>query len=253
MLDRSLSKKIKKLHQKKYRETYNSFLIEGIKGVTEALAFPISVQAVIVEEKRRAESEFIKIIQSAIEKEVEVYYAANSDIGDIKTTDNFSGVMAIITTVDYSLNNIKNDKPIIALIKLQDPGNTGTIIRTADWFNMPNILISENSVEVYNEKVVRSTMGSIFKTKIVLSENINLDLLNLKNSGYTLVALDMNGEDINQIEPEPKTVYIFGSESHGVETEIKNIVDKIYKIPGGGTDSLNVGVAVGITLSKITQ
>ena len=143
--------------------------------------------------------------------------------------------------------------PIVCLAGVKDPGNLGTIIRTADWFGIKNILLSEQCVDVYNPKVVRSTMGSIFHTAVFRSNNIEKDLQVLKkNSEYKIYSLDLAGENINKMKASNNIIYLFGSESHGVMTGLEKLIDKRYTIPKKGeAESLNLGVAVGVLLSKI--
>lgn len=248
MLTENVRKYIKKLQQKKYRREYGEFLVEGIKGVEEVLASVSSVSKIILEE----DGKNVFDLPLFVEDGPEILYASKTDIKEIKTTETFPGIMAIVKMPDISLSDFDFDAPILCLDGVKDPGNLGTIIRTADWFGITNILLSDDCVDPYNEKVVRSTMGSIFRTKIVESENIMSDLQALKKQGYVLLGLQMEGENIQASQFQKKTLYIFGSESHGISPKVQSLLDKSCTIPRlGGSESLNVGVAVGIVLSKI--
>ena len=249
MLNTKIKKHINKLHQKKYRKEYFEFLVEGIKGVEEAIDSNFEILCLVIDGKRREEKGLAELMKKAEQKEMEICFAGRNDIDDIKTTDTFSGVLAVVAQQEREL---EEKQPIICLDGVSDPGNMGTIIRTADWFGVKNILLSEKCVDVYNEKVVRSTMGSIFHTNIVVSKDIVQHVRQLKKQDYRVVALTIEGEELKKLKPELKTIYIFGSESHGVSPELEKLAGHMYTIPGSGkAESLNVGVAVGIVLNNI--
>ncbi len=252
MLPTQLLKHVHKLQQKKHRQELGEFLIEGVKGVAEALK-ESEVKMVFVEEQRRAEPEIAEILAQATGRKIEYHFVGRKDIGEIKTTDTYPGVSAVVAMEAVEFEDI-TDGPILCLDQVNDPGNLGTIIRTADWFGIKNILLSEGSVDPYNEKVVRSTMGSLFRTKIFEAEYVAETLEELKEKGYHLYALTLGGKDMSEIQPSPKSVYIFGSESHGIREEILELCDGKYTIPGkGGAESLNVGVAVGVVLYSLNK
>lgn len=251
---KSLTKHIKKLHQKKYRREYGEYLIEGVKGIEEAFEALAPIVSLVVDGIRRDEKDIAAVIAVAEKKEIPIEYCGRKDIGDIKTTDTFAGILAIVAMAEHDVDDLDLDAPIVCLNRVSDPGNLGTIIRTADWFGIQNILLSEGSVDPYNEKVVRSTMGSLFHATIAESESIRETLAWLqKEHGYQLVGLNMNGTSLAGLEKQQKkTVYVFGSESHGIEKDIEKMLDARYTIPGSGeAESLNVAIAAGIVLSRI--
>ncbi len=254
MLSTNVIKHIHKLQQKKHRAEIGEFLVEGVKGVEEALKENAVVKMIFVEEIRREEEGIKEIIATAKSKKVEVQFMGRKDIGEIKTTDTYPGVTAIVEMRKIALPDILDGTPILCLDRVNDPGNLGTIIRTADWFGIKNLLLTDGTVDPYHEKVVRSTMGSIFRMKIVETGSIVETLKELKAKGYTLNALVLGGKALRLAATlaQGKDVYIFGSESHGVRKEVLELCDGKYTIPGGGeAESLNVGVAVGIVLHSI--
>jgi len=252
MLENNTIKHINKLQQKKYRKEYQEFIIEGIKGIQEALDSDSEISILIIEGNKREDKGFEDIIKKAQSKDIHVEFCTTVDIKKIKTTDTFPGILAVVSQDDYSLDDILNDS-IICLDGIKDPGNMGTIIRTMDWFGINSIVLSEDCVDPYNEKVVRSSMGSIFRAKIFQSNDLITTLGNLKKKNeYSLTGLVMKGDSITKLSRKEKTVYIFGSESHGISEDIEKILDKKYTIPGTGkAESLNVGVSVGILLNQI--
>ena len=252
MLSNSDQKHITKLHQKKYRERYGEFIVEGGKGVAEAVESAEKVISIVVEEDK--EDDFNEIINRAGKRGVSIKTCSEQEANKIKTTKTFPGIICIVKKDQFSLGDLKDDNPIICLDRISDPGNLGTIIRTADWFGIYNILISEESVEAYNEKVVRSSMGSIFRSKIVESENIISDLEELKQNGYNIAGLDLEGKNIKNEALESKGVYIFGSESHGISNEVEKMLDNRYTIEGkGNVESLNIAISAGIVLYNLNN
>lgn len=253
MLSKKIVQHINQLQQKKTRIEDREFLIEGVKGVSEALNSTLEVILLVVEGNRRDEPEFINLIKMAEKNGVLVEFCGRGDIKDIKTTDTFPGVLAIVDQPDFTIQDLTDDK-IICLDGIKDPGNLGTIIRTADWFGIKNILLSEDCVDLYNPKVVRSTMGSIFRMKIMESNNLVSDLVYLqKNNQYKIFSLTMTGKNVNTLKSNNKSIFIIGSESHGVRPEVEKISDAKYTISGKGeAESLNAAIAAGILMSKIS-
>lgn len=252
MLTNKLKTHIIKLHQKKYRQKFGEFLVEGVKGVEEALRSSADIRAVILENSYKEDLKIKKIIKNIEKNKISVSFCSKPEGDKIKSTDTFPGIMAIIKINKHSEDDLANKSPIILMDSVGDPGNLGTVIRTANWFGIQNILLSEDSVDIYNEKTVRSTMGSVFYTKIATSKNIIESVEKLKKKGYTIVALGLDGEDIKKLKPKSKSVYIFGNESRGIRPELLGLVDKKYTIMGGGpAESLNLGVSAGILMSKL--
>jgi len=254
MLPLKTIKHLKKLDQKKYRNQFGEFMVEGIKGVTEALESEAEVVLIIIEGSKRDETEFAEIIKKTEGADVQIEFAGRNEVDKIKTTEKFPGVMAVIEVEDFELEDLINDSTIICLDRINDPGNLGTIIRTADWFGIKNILLSEGSADVYNSKTVRATMGSIFHVNIFASKDLEKSLKNLKKEeGYKAYAMVMDGSDLNKAKlSQKKTIYILGSESHGVDPKLEKLAEKSYTIPGSGqAESLNVAMAAGILMSKL--
>ena len=252
MLTQSVKTHILKLHQKKYRYGFGEYIVEGVKGVGEAIASEKTVALVVVQDDMVKNKQILSLLHKVEEAHLPVHVCSAGDAKTIKTTSTFPGIMALVNIEPQTLDSFDTEKPIICLDRIQDPGNLGTIIRTADWFGVSNILLSESCVDVYNDKVVRSTMGSPFRTTLVRSRDIVHDVLELKlTQGYHVAALDLGGVPVPK-KLEEKTVFIFGNESHGISPTFDSLVDCRYTIAGSGNaESLNVGVAAGIMLYSI--
>ncbi len=240
------NKDIAKLKQKKYREELGAFFVEGVKGVMEALRSGAPVQEIIFEQGRDEEG-FYNIRSLAAKQNVPFKDESAATISKIQTTETFPGVLAVCGIKKLAVSDIKNDQPVVVLDRINDPGNLGTIIRTADWFGVKNIFLTPDCVDLYNPKVVRSSMGSLFHVRVYESTNVVTDLEAFKTAGYARVGFSLNGKPIQKLKPAAKTLYIFGSESHGIAPELADGAE-LYTIPGGGAESLNVAVSVGIAL-----
>ena len=164
------------------------------------------------------------------------------------------GILAIIEKEKQEENIDVNQDIILALDDLQDPGNLGTIIRTADSVGLKQILISKGTTEAYNPKVIRSTMGAIFRVKIIECENLKETLKRLQKNNFKIMVTDLNTDkSIYDIKLQKKVI-IIGNEANGVSEEIKNIADTRAIIPMfGKTESLNASIATGVILYEYVR
>lgn len=251
--ENALIKHICKLKEKKYRNEYQEFLIEGAKIVKEAIDEKAKIKQIIINEDALS-TELIKKYLEEDLKNLNYVTVTNNIFKLLTNVDNPQGVMAIIeknskeTKIDYSQDII------LALDDIQDPGNLGTIIRTADSVGLNQILVSRGTADAYNPKVIRSTMGAIFRVKIIECDNLK-DTLNLaKENDFKILvtALDTN-KSIYDLKLK-KNVIVIGNEANGVEKEIQEISDIKAKIPIiGKTESLNASVATGVVLYEYVR
>ena len=227
--DNELIKSIKKLKEKKYRDAYGKFVIEGIKLIGEAIQENADIECIVICEDCMKENCIDKKLMYEIAKKNCVY--VNSKVFDTSEKINY------------------DEDAIIVLDGIQDPGNLGTILRTVDSANLKQIVISKETADVFNSKVVRSTMGAIFRVNVVRSDDLVHDLIEMKNNGFKVVvtSLDTNDSvyDVNYM----KKVIVIGNEANGVSKEVQEIADNKVKIPMlGKTESLNASVAAGILI-----
>ncbi|MEG2609866.1 MAG: RNA methyltransferase [Bacilli bacterium] len=226
-------KNIKKLNQKKYRDLENLFLIEGDHLVLEAIKNNRLETLIILE----GEENPFEIEPLIVSKKVMKY---------ISELDSPKKIMGVARKQISSAIGTK----VIALDGVQDPGNLGTIIRSSVAFNFDTILISKNTVDPYNQKVVRASQGLIFSTNII--ETDLKDTLT-KLDGYKIYSTRVNGgTDINNIKKEDKLVVVMGNEGTGVTSEIEDISnDFLYINMNPLCESLNVAVASSIIMHKL--
>lgn len=254
-----LIKDIRKLSRKKYRWKENKYIVEGVKLVEEAIVNRQKIAYIIFSENI-LEKDFLTLI-NIIEnnnKKITLIKVTDELFKYISNTETPQGVLAVINFKKRNINNIlkenrKNEK-IIFLDRLQDPGNLGTIIRSADAFKIDKIVVGQGTVDPYNEKVVRATMGSIFRIPIYMTDDSYTFLKESKREGFKIVSTDLNGEIIDKCDCDKKTIYIIGNESNGVDKKLLNISDERIKIPmKGEAESLNAGVAASIIMYELMK
>lgn len=237
---------LSKLNQKKYRNEYGCFIVEGKKGVLDALNSKQEViQLIMTKQFARDEEEF--------GENQEKYIIEERDFARLAETVTPSGIAALIKMPNYSLESVKKGKVIAVLEDIRDPGNLGTMIRTADWFGLDGILLI-GGADPYQSKVVRSSMGSIFHIPLINSQNPVEDLLSLKKSGFEVVVTRPELAEAKQekIKFGEKIALVFGNESQGTSREIDELADRSLSIPKyGQAESLNVAVSFGILLNQI--
>lgn len=245
-LDNSTIKKIKKLKQRKYREEEKKFLAEGRKF----LDFTYTPDLIILKEN----FEDFENITTKLERFNCRKIVVNDKIfKDLTSQENSQGVILVYPYCETNIGKINNN--IIVLDKIQDPGNLGTIIRAADAAGFKDIILSKGSVDCYNEKCVRSSMGSIFNMNIVYMEELQLiQFLKEKKYKFLVTALENNSIEYTDITLNEKNAIIFGSEGNGVSDNFLKAADETVIIPiYGSAESLNVAMASGIILYKVRE
>jgi TrmH family RNA methyltransferase len=252
MITKNELKYYNSLLQKKFRKLENKFLCEGKKVVLECLQSRYQSEIIFVTQKFfENEEEHIKKIDSFGTRVVKL---KSIDFRKVSVTRAPEGVAGV-----FYIKNIKpkfteiNDPIIIYLENISDPGNLGTIIRNCDWFGIKNIFLSPESAEIYNPKVIRASMGSIFHLNIF--EEISLDdILLLKKSGYEFICSNVEGESVYNFTKPKRSVLLFANESNGPSENLISHSDEIISIPGrGNAESLNVSSASAILLNELIK
>lgn len=244
-LDNKLVKHICSLHQKKYRDMYKEFIIEGENSITEALKSDFEIVHVLY-------CPAMYDLQALNLNSVQPISVTKEIMIKISDTITPQGIMAVCKIPENSFSN-KFSK-VLFLDRIQDPGNAGTIIRTADAMAFDAIILAEGSVDPYSLKVVRSTVGSIFHIPIIYNVNALDTLVKLRDRKYTIYASALTkSKSIEEITPFSPFVLIIGNEGQGVCEEIKNISDYLIKIDmPGNAESLNASIAAGILMYKFS-
>ena len=255
MLSKNGLKYYSSLRQKKIREDEGKFLIEGFHLLEECLRSSYFLECVMVSESVSFEKNS-KLLSELEKKKITVHYLKESHFNKLADTENSQGIAAaVLTKQDKYYESLYKSGLIIALDKINDPGNMGTIIRTAYWFGVDSVIISEDSVDIYNPKVLRSTQGALFHIDIYNDVNLLKTLENLKKHGLSIYLLDAKAEkNIGGITPGDKTILVFGNEAGGISEDILNKGYERVKIKGfTNCESLNVSAACAIALYEFTR
>lgn len=236
-IDNKKIKDIKKLTQKKYRDSQGLFLVEGEHLVIEAYKSGYLKNIILVED-----TEF------SLEKNN--IYVTDRVMNYLTELDSHQKVMGIC----YKIKEQEMGNRILALDGVQDPGNLGTIIRSAVAFDCDTLILSENTVDVYNSKVIRASQGLVFNLNIVIKD-IKDAVNNLKNQGYDIIGTKVDdGIDIRDIKVPEKFVLIMGNEGQGVSADVLDLCTSYAHIKmNDNCESLNVGVATSIMLYELSK
>ena len=238
---------------KKEREETGLFLVEGIKPVTEALLAGFPLERILISDNV-AESERLRILSLANDKNVAVVSVAYPEIDQISSLLNPEGVLAVakISAKENLLAPLTY--PALYLWQINDPGNLGAILRTALWFDCRTILLSPESVDIYSPKVVRGAMGANFRLTLRTNVDIHQIEMILAHDNSSLWATDSSGTFDKPTLADDRFILAFGSESHGLPPEILQRASGVLRINKYGYgESLNLAVSVGIMLHTIRQ
>lgn len=251
--ENQLIKHIIKLKEKKYRKEYNEYIIEGVKIVEEAIEEKAKIKQIIISEDAINSELVQKHLKEKLQK-IDYIQVPSNIFKLISEVEKPQGVLAVIEKENGGENIDYNQDLILALDDLQDPGNLGTIIRTADSVGLNQILISKGTTDPYNSKVIRSTMGAIFRVKIVECEDLKQTLKRLQENNFKVMVTDLGTDkSIYDIKLQ-KNVIVIGNEANGVSKEIKKIADTKAIIPMfGKTESLNASIATGVILYEYVR
>ena len=251
--DNEIVKNIRKLKVKKYRDIENCYVIEGIKLIEEAIAENAKIKEIVVCEECINSGEIDKDTLYEIAKYNVIYVTEKvfNAITDVKTPQ---GILAVIEKNTSNKDIDYTQDIIIALDGVQDPGNMGTILRTVDSANLNQIIISKDSADCYNPKVVRSTMGAIFRVNIIEVDNLKETLEAVKKNKFKVMVTALDTNDSIYSVDYNKKVIVIGNEANGVSKEVQAIADEKVKIPMlGKTESLNASVAAGIMIYEYVR
>ena len=247
--DNKLVKLGLKLKKKKYRDEENKFIIEGIRFVEEGIIAG-DVEHIFYSQKLLENRGHERIL----DKHFSVHEVSDAQLKELCDTENPQGVVAIVNKRHWNFDSIKNDFIIIA-DGVQDPGNMGTIIRTCDAAGVGAVAIIKGSVDIYNPKTLRSTMGSIFHIPVIVYEDFKSLAEELSLAGYNIYAASLDTESyIYNCNFKEKTAVVIGNEANGIPGEHFEMCTHKIKIPIVGTaESLNAAVAGAIIIYEVVR
>jgi TrmH family RNA methyltransferase len=250
--ENNLFKNTKKLKERKNRNKINKYVIEGFRLVQEAFKAKVSIDYLIV--TKDGAEKIDKFLLDYKTEHIKIYEISNNLFKELISTETPQGILAVINMNTVPLE----DKGNFYLLcdKLQDPGNLGTIIRTAHAAGVQGIILTKGTVDIYNEKTIRSTMGSIFYIPIHYEDD-NLSLVrSLKKDGFNLVVTSLDTDkDFFEEDLRGKTILTVGNEGNGVSKEVLDLSSTKVKIPmPGNAESLNVAIATSVIMyEKVRQ
>lgn len=251
--DNELIKHIRKLKDKKYRDESNEYVVEGVKLVEEAVKENAKIKQIIVCEDTTRTYEIPTHIMLEIAK-YECISVSDKIFNIITQVTNPQGIMAII---EKNAQNAKIDYTqdiIVVLDDVQDPGNLGTILRTVDSIGLNQIIVSKGTADAFNSKVVRSTMGAIFRIKIIEVENLAQAIKEMRKHHFKLMVTSLQTKNSIYDIDFNKKIIVIGNEANGVSKEIQDMADEKAKIPMlGRTESLNASVAAGVVMYEYVR
>jgi len=251
MLTQNELKNYSTLLQKKYRQQEQKFIVEGKRLVEEALKSNYNCEIIIIDELYAEKYHFIV---EKFSEQIRTEIITENNFKKIAETKSPQGIAAIFSIPSIPINIEENEKLIVAIENISDPGNLGTIIRTCDWFGVNSVIVSPDSVEVFNSKVIRSTMGSLFHINVYNSTDFYSDLLKLKQKGRTILCSDMNGKNIYSNRIKKNTILILSNEAHGPTEAALKLSDKVITIPKyGNAESLNVASAAAVIIAELQK
>lgn len=247
-------KYFEKLTKKKYREQEKRFLIEGTKLVLEVLQSDWKLETLLLRRAFLMTESARDILRLAEAVHCELLEVSTDELKKLSDTVTPQSIMGVVAArrqlLDPVLSGDAHRCLVVALDDVADPGNVGTILRTCDWFGVDAVVLSKSSVEIFNPKVVRSAMGSLFHLPICADADLSSVLKSAKGNGFEIIATVIEGgKMLSSIDFPAKTIMVFGNEAHGISPEITQLADQLMTIPKHGrAESLNVAIASGVAI-----
>ena len=244
MLTKNTIKQIASLKQQKFRKELGLFVVEGRKMTEELLHSNFEIVGVYATEAFL--SDYPAFAQAETVTEVQMKQMSGQDTPP--------GILSVVKIPQQ--DEIKTtSRLILALDGIANPGNMGTLIRTAEWFGIHDIVCSKDCVELWNPKVVQATMGSLFRVKVWESD-LAIYLHHAKDEGKSIYGALLDGENLFQMQAKPEGILVIGSESHGIRADVLPCITHPVTIPrvdDSMTESLNAAVAGAILMAEMTK
>ena len=247
MISKNRIKFLRSLSLKKNREKHHQVILEGYRLVEEVIKSDAEIECIYCTPKT-----INRISKNKLFDPYEKIMIPEKDCQMIAETKNTQGIIALVNTEKYlnnKITNIKNEN-IIILDQVSDPGNLGAIFRNSIWFGIQSIILTENSIDPFNLKCIRSGMGSHFYFNNIIQEHSKKIIQYLKKNKYNVIVADLDGKNIKDINHNNYWALILGSEAHGISNDFKEF-EKVTINKIGNIESLNVSVASGIILDRL--
>ena len=254
--DNQKIKLVRSLENKKIRDSQNLYVVENIKLIDEAIKENISFEFVLMSENLSNKKDVSNLIKCFDDNKIEYHFVDNNIFREISSTVTSQGIIGIAKKSEYNVEDImKNHKFMVFCDKLQDPGNLGTIIRTADAFGPCAVVLSPCCVDAYNDKTVRACAGAIFRVPIVEVKDTLDYIKGLHRHDFTVISTVVDSEkSFDDIKNPKKICLVIGNEGNGVSKEVKDVSNECITIKmTGQTESLNASIAAAISIYEIRK
>ncbi|NQW30361.1 MAG: RNA methyltransferase [Ignavibacteria bacterium] len=246
-LTHNLRNQIRDLKDASVRETQQQFVLEGIRACTDVLNADAVPDTVVLRSDAKEQS--IELADNFSARGSVVVQCGVKDMEKISQTKNAQDILCVLP---YLVEKEIGDR-VLVLDSVSDPGNVGTIIRTAAWFGLTDVILGEGCADLYNDKTIRSTAGSMFAVNILRKKNIYSTLAGL-HSHTKIATVARNGVLLRNAEVPGKYAIVIGSEAHGLPKEVVQLCNVQVTIQGGhGTESLNAAIAAAILCYEVSN
>ena len=257
MLSKRRIAELSRLKTKRGRGQQGRFLIEGLRLCEEAADSSWPIESVLFTAPFEQKPRGRRLLRKLQTRRVELVSVRSPVLDKLSDTVTAQGIICVAKTKSLSLRDLWEKKPrvLVALDGIGDPGNVGTLIRTADAFGIGGAIMSGDTVELYNPKVVRSTMGSLFHLPVFDDVDLKEAIPRLKRRRFKILGTDVRrGRKIERMNRSGKVCLLIGSEAEGLGEELLGLCDDVIRIATyGKAESLNVAVAGGIVLYELTK
>ena len=251
--------KIAKLLNKKSRKEEQLFTLDGVKLFMEAYKFGAKIKCVILNENSVFDEDLVEKLKQLQRNNVQILCVAEHVFSKLTEENAPQGIITVcefLNNLKFSslLENLKKDEKIMAFEAIRDPGNIGTILRNAAAFGIDRIIFSSDCADMYSQKVIRASMGAIFKLNITVTDDLCRTLVELKNKQRRIIAttLKENSLQLRKDQITGSDVFVVGNEGHGVSEELISVSDESLFIPMcTNTESLNAAIAAAILMWEL--
>jgi TrmH family RNA methyltransferase len=242
---------------KRGRSKERKFIVEGVRLCEEALLSDWKIETVFINEDFQSDSNWADFNRKLVNKKIPFTVLKKSNFKKLADTEHTQGIAFIVNIPDIKIDDLPLNQfdLLVILDGIRDPGNIGTIIRSADWFGANAVVLSEDCVNPYNPKVVRSTMGSIFNVPVLEIKERKQFLAKLKKKNFFIIATSVSAKmDLEKIRVKKPVALILGGEVQGISPDLQRRADALVKIHKfGKAESLNVAQAGAVTLHYISN
>jgi TrmH family RNA methyltransferase len=251
-------KEIRLLKQAKYRQARGEYFIEGVRLVEEALRQSVPVLKIAYSPRLERTERGAEVLSIARKKipEAEWLYLSDEVMETLCDTQTHQGILAVVKKLERRFEELGEKKEMILLLhELQDPGNLGTIFRLADAGGAGGLILSGETIDPYSPKVVRASMGSLWRVPFLKDQDLGECLVKLRSGGYRILATAVRGApSFWEVDFSRPTAVLFGQEGAGLPDDLMNAADGLFTIPmAPEVDSLNVAMAAGLVIYEVLR